>query len=87
MFNCKIFSDLIVAVTVPCGNTICNTHIKNYKDKFGCQCCKRQHEVPNNNNVSVRIQKLVSSMKSLFFLYFQSFILKSRLRKDNLKIN
>ena len=47
MFNCKIFSDLIVAVTVPCGNTICNTHIKNYKDKFGCQCCKRQHEVPN----------------------------------------
>ena len=48
MFNCKICSKLLVdPVTLPCGDSVCKLHLKDYigKMKYECQCCKQEHSV------------------------------------------
>ena len=54
MFNCKICSDLLLdPITIPCGDTVCNSHLNDHilKQTFECQCCKKKHSVPNEGFV------------------------------------
>ena len=34
-------------VTLPCGNSICEQHLKRYNEKFKCSFCFEEHQIPN----------------------------------------
>lgn len=57
MFNCDqcstSFVDMnaktfIVPVTLPCGSTVCISHIKNRQKRFKCTLCKDIHSTPKS---------------------------------------
>ncbi len=35
-------------ITLPCGWTICQDHLKNFHDKFKCSMCDEEHLIPEN---------------------------------------
>lgn len=50
MFNCVLCSKILVdPVGIPCGITVCQSHLKCYATQkaFQCQCCNKLHSVPN----------------------------------------
>lgn len=48
IFKCILCSEsLECPVTIPCGNTVCKSHLNDFigQKTFECQCCKQEHSV------------------------------------------
>ena len=51
LFNCDLCSKTYVSpVTLPCGSTLCISHLDTYveKERFRCALCHEEHSVPKN---------------------------------------
>ena len=51
LFNCYLCSKTYVSpVTLPCGSTLCISHLDTYveKERFRCALCHEEHSVPKN---------------------------------------
>ena len=42
--KCKLI--LEVPITLPCGNTLCEQHVKQFDENFKCFFCAEYHEMP-----------------------------------------
>ena len=58
LFDCDQCHQLIVEpVTIPCGNSVCKTHLDSHQKNFTCELCREEHTVPEKGfNVNKRIQ-------------------------------
>jgi hypothetical protein len=50
LFNCDVCKELLVEpITIPCGNTLCKTHLEefvNSESVYKCILCHKKHNVP-----------------------------------------
>lgn len=70
LFDCDICNSLLIdPVQIPCGNTVCKSHVRELlerrpkqKDSFVCEFCEEEHVVPVNGfAVNKRMKSVLDS--------------------------
>ena len=53
-------------VTLPCGNTLCEEHLKNCQRTFTCCFCNREHQKPDNGFfISKTVTRMIDNYYNL----------------------
>ena len=80
--DCKLI--LKNPITMPCGNSICKHHLKQYEksdQKFNCLLCKNEHEIPENRfNINKELDLSIQN-------YFNSDPIRTKIIKSLNKLS